>query len=78
MSPQENNTWQWDQRVDWNATSRDQAYARYSYLNNVEVNELPLGPTLDGSGYGGYRRYGLAENFSLSETHIFTPSLRKL
>ena len=73
--PQQNNTWQWDQRVDWNASSKDQAYVRYSYLNNVEVNELPLGPVLDGSGYGGYRRYGLAENFSLSETHIFTSSL---
>jgi hypothetical protein len=71
---QHNNTWQWDQRVDWNASKRDQAYARYSYLHQLTLNDLPLGPILDGSGYGGYRNSNLAENFMLSETHIFTPS----
>jgi hypothetical protein len=27
-----NNTWQWDQRLDWNISAKDQTYARYSYL----------------------------------------------
>ena len=66
---------QWDQRLDWDITSKDQAYARYSYLHEVILNALPLGPTLDGSGYGGERDTNLFQNFMLSETHIFTPSL---
>lgn len=72
---QHNNTWQWDQRLDWNITSKDQAYARYSYLHQITSNDLPLGPILDGSGYGGGQNTSLAENFMLSETHIFTPTL---
>jgi Carboxypeptidase regulatory-like domain/TonB-dependent Receptor Plug Domain/TonB dependent receptor len=66
---------QWDQRLDWNITSKDQAYARYSYLHEVILNALPLGPTLDGSGYGGQSDTNLFENFMLSETHIFSPRL---
>jgi hypothetical protein len=66
---------QWDQRLDWNITSKDQAYARYSYLHEVILNALPLGPILDGSGYGGQRDTNLFENFMLSETHIFSPRL---
>jgi hypothetical protein len=70
-----NNTFQWDQRLDWNISSKDQVYSRYSYLHQITLNHLPLGPILDGSGYGGERDSNLAENFMLSETHIFTPSL---
>jgi hypothetical protein len=72
---QNNNTFQWDQRLDWNISQKDQAYARYSYLHQIVLNALPLGPILDGSGYGGQRDSNLAENFMLSETHIFTPTL---
>lgn len=72
---QQNDTFQWDQRLDWNITAKDQAYARYSYLHQIILNALPLGPILDGSGYGGERDSNLAENFMLSETHIFTPTL---
>jgi Carboxypeptidase regulatory-like domain len=68
-------TFQWDQRLDWNISSKDQAYARYSYLHEIKLNALPLGPILDGSGYGGERDTSLAQNFMLSETHIFTPTL---
>ena len=73
--PTRNNTFQWDQRLDWNITARDQAYARYSYDHQIILNNLPLGPVLDGSGYGGERDTNLAENFMLSETHIFAPTL---
>jgi hypothetical protein len=68
-------TFQWDQRLDWNISSRDQTYVRYSYLHEVVLNALPLGPILDGSGYGGEQDFNLAQNFMLSETHVFTPSL---
>jgi hypothetical protein len=66
---------QWDQRLDWNITAKDQAYARYSYLHEVILNALPLGPILDGSGYGGQSDTNLFENFMLSEAHIFSPHL---
>jgi len=72
---QHNNVVQWDQRLDWNPTETDQAYARYSYDHELTLNELPLGSILDGSGYGGFDDSTLAENFMLSETHTFNPSL---
>ena len=73
-TPTHVNTVQWDQRMDWNPTSRDQAYARYSYNRVVTLNGLPLGPILDGTGYGGERDLSFAQAFILSETHFFTPS----
>ena len=69
------NTIQWDQRLDWNISAKDQSYARYSYLHEIKTNGLPLGPILDGSGYGGQYDTNLAMNFMGSETHIFNPSL---
>ena len=69
------NTVQWDQRLDWNPSAEDQSYVRYSYLHEIKKNGLPLGPVLDGSGYGGEFDTNLAMNFMGSETHIFTPSL---
>jgi outer membrane receptor protein involved in Fe transport len=68
-------TIQWDQRVDWNVSQNDQAYARYSYAHEIKVNGLPLGPILDGGGFGGANDTNLAENFILSETHAFTSNL---
>jgi len=69
------NTIQWDQRLDWNINQRDQFYARYSYAHEIRTNGLPLGPILDGSGFGGQNDTNLAENFMLSETHVFAPTL---
>ncbi len=68
-------TIQWDQRLDWNPTSKDQAYARYSYAHIPGTNAPPLGNVLDGSGFGGVNVVNLAENFMLSETHVFDPAL---
>ncbi len=70
------NTFQWDTRVDWNATSKDQAFARYSYNHEPSTHPAPLGPILDGGGFGDTGQLvTLGENFAGSETHIFTPSL---
>lgn len=66
---------QWDQWVDWNVSQRDQAYARYSYAHEIIQHQLPLGPVLDGSGFGGQVDTNLARNFMLSETHAFSPML---
>jgi hypothetical protein len=69
------NTIQWDQRLDWDISSSDQAYARYSYSHEQKHNDLPLGPLLDGSGYGGENDPSLFMNFMASETHIFNPHI---
>jgi len=70
------NTFQWDTRVDWNASSKDQAFARYSYNHEPSTHPAPLGPVLDGGGFGDTGQLvTLGENFAGSETHIFTPSL---
>ena len=69
------NIFQWDQRLDWNVSSKDQVYVRYSYLHEIKQNGLPLGPVLDGSGYGGQNDTNLFENFMGSETHIFRSNL---
>lgn len=65
----------WDQRLDYNITAKDQAYARYSYFHEIIKNGLPFGPVLDGSAYGGQYDTNLAENFMLSETHSFSPTM---
>jgi hypothetical protein len=69
------NTIQWDQRLDWNISQKDQLYGRFSYLHQIVTNELPFGPILDGSGYGGAQDTNLAENGMFSETHVFSPSM---
>jgi hypothetical protein len=73
--PTWNNTSQWDQRVDWNATARDQAYATYSYNFNYNKNTPPLGDLLDGTGsYAGLRQDYMSQNMMVSWTHVFSPT----
>ena len=79
--PIHDNTWQWDQRVDWDLSAKDQAYARYSYTHDQIAAQPPLGAVLDGgyylpsSGVSAALTLNLAENFMMSETHIFNPNL---
>ena len=77
---QPDNTFQWDVRMDWNISPKDQAFARFSYLNQIGNFQAPLGPVLDGGGGEGSTNvsgvqvdYG--NNFVLSETHIFSPKI---
>jgi hypothetical protein len=70
------NTFQWDARMDYNIREKDTAYSRYSYWNEVGYNTPPLGPILDGGGFGDdgkQKDYGA--NFMFSESHVFTPTL---
>jgi len=60
--PSHNDTFQWDQRVDWTVSPKDQAYSRFSYSHNHALTAPPLGLALDGSAYGGYQTNFLAEN----------------
>ncbi len=78
--PVQDDTWQWDQRLDFNINTRDQTYARYSYTHEQVAFAPPLGPILDGGneapgGFHGSTNVNLAQNFMASETHVFNPSL---
>jgi hypothetical protein len=70
----QNNTTQYDVRMDYNFTSKDQAFGRYSYSNNPSIYTPPLG-VLDGGNFGAdgadtnYAKSGV-----FSETHFFSPS----
>lgn len=69
------NTTQYDARVDWNPTDKDQTFGRYSYSNNPRNYAPPLG-ILDGGSFGttgqdsDYSKSGV-----FSETHFFSPTL---
>jgi hypothetical protein len=72
-------TFQWDQRVDWNISAKDQTYARFSYTHEQVGSTAPLGPVIDGgndvSGFFGNSDFNLGKNFMFSETHLFNPKL---
>ncbi len=62
--------------MDANLSSKDQAFGRYSYNHEPSTHPAPLGPILDGGGFGDTGQLvSLGENFAGSETHIFTPTL---
>jgi len=70
------NTFQWDARMDYSMSAKDNAYSRYSYANENGHNAPPLGNILDGGGFGDdgkQKNYGA--NFMFSETHVFTQTL---
>lgn len=70
------NTFQWDARIDWNISDKDQTFARLSYAHEPGYQNPPLGPILDGGTYmADGTQINLAENIAVSETHIFTPTL---
>ena len=62
-------------------SAKDQAYARYSYTHGQIAADPPLGPVLDGgyylpsNGVSAALTLNMAENFMMSETHIFNPNL---
>ncbi len=70
-----NNTTQYDARLDYNFSSKDQMFGRYSYSNNPTTFTAPLG-VLDGGSFGSD---GQDSNYSksgmFSETHFFSPTL---
>ena len=69
------NTTQYDARVDFNPSQKDQLFGRYSYSNNPTTYAPPLG-ILDGGSFGATGQnsnYGKSGVFS--ETHFFSPTL---
>ena len=79
--PVKNTTFQWDQRLDWNISAKDQTYLRYSYSNeHIGQAIAPLGDIIDGgseepTGVAGNTVFNKAENFMISETHLFSPTV---
>jgi hypothetical protein len=72
----QDNTFQWDSRADWNISTKDQVFSRFSYLHEPASHPAPLGPVLDGGSYGDTGAIkALGENFAMSETHDFSSSL---
>ncbi len=71
-----NNSVSWDGRIDWNPSRHDQAFFRMSYSNLRGGYPAPLGPILDGGGYGSDGpTVNMGQNYVLSETHIFNSKL---
>jgi Carboxypeptidase regulatory-like domain len=62
-----------DVRFDWNPTSKDQAFVRFSYDNSAFTKTPELG-TLP-SGFGTGSSYTHARSYALGYTHIFTSTL---
>jgi hypothetical protein len=78
--PKKDTTFQWDQRVDFNVSAKDQTYARFSYTHEQFGFTPPLGPIIDGGndvsdGFHGANDFNLGKNFMFSETHLFNPKL---
>jgi len=77
--PAIDNTFQFDLRADWNVSDKDQAFARFSLLNEPGNRAAPLGSILDGGNFLSFGDDGKivnrGDNFALSETHIFTTTL---
>jgi hypothetical protein len=72
----QDNTAQWDGRLDWNITAKDQAFARMSYSNEPTKYPAPLGDVLDGGNFAASgSETSRGENFVFSETHVFSPNL---
>jgi len=73
------NTFQFDTRMDWNISNSDQAFARFSLVNERGYRPAPLGNPLDGGNFLAFGDVGsiinLGQNFAFSETHIFTPTI---
>jgi len=70
------NTFQFDGRLDWIMSPKDQAFSRFSYLNEPQNHPGPLGPILDGGNFGDDGRIiDNGQNFAFSETHIFSNTL---
>jgi hypothetical protein len=62
-----------DGRFDWNASSKDEAFIRFSYDNSAFTETPELG-TLP-SGFGTGSSYAHARAWGLGYTHTFAPSL---
>jgi len=69
-----NNTDQFDVRVDQNFSSKDNGFARLSYVNNPDFIPGPFGGIADGGAFFAGYQNAISWNSALSETHAFSPT----
>lgn len=70
------NTSQFDTRVDYNLSAKDQVFGRVSWAHENRLVSAPLGPTFDGGGTfdtGTFLNY--AKNTVFSWNHVFSQTL---
>ena len=70
------NTNQFDIRVDYNLSARDQIFGRVSWAHEDRYVAAPLGPVFDGGATdndGSFKNYG--KNAVFSWNHVFSPGL---
>jgi hypothetical protein len=66
----------YDGRVDWNISTNNTLFGRYSYSNRSRFIPGYLGGIADGTSTSAWGRQTLkAQSFVLGWTHIFTPAL---
>jgi len=67
-----NDTDQFDVRVDHNFSSKDSAFGRLSYVRNPEIIPGPFGGIADGGPFYAGNQNGTSWNSALSDTHTFS------
>jgi hypothetical protein len=70
-----NDTDQFDVRVDHNFSSKDSAFGRLSYVRNPDVIPGPFGGIADGGAFYAGIQNATSWNSALSETHSFSSTL---
>ena len=70
-----NDTDQFDVRVDHNISSKDGAFGRLSYLRNPDLIPGPFSGIADGGAFYAGNQFTTSWNSALSETHQFSPTL---
>jgi hypothetical protein len=69
-----NDTNQFDVRVDQSFSSKDNAFTRVSYVNNPNIIPGPFGGIADGGAFFTGTQQTASWNSALSETHLFSPT----
>jgi hypothetical protein len=70
-----NNTDQFDVRVDQNFSSKDSIFGRVTYVDNPEFIPSPFGGIADGGSFAAGNQSVKSVNSALSEVHAFSPTL---
>ena len=69
-----NDTDQFDVRVDHSFTSKDNTFGRLSYVRNPDLIPGPFGGIADGGAFYAGSQFTTSWNSALSETHQFSPT----
>jgi len=74
MFSQPTNDDQFSTRLDQHFSAKDTLFARASYVNNIAKETDPWAAELGGANFST-SNVGEARNYTLSETHLFSPTL---